>query len=100
MEFKEPYLRAMREQAPKMFNELRRTGAMDAHLQAKSAEAHRMLRDLTTGMETLPNGLVRDANVLRMAEEQVRATLIEFPNERPMPTDVDGEMIPMAQPLR
>ena len=29
MEFKYPYLLAMREQAPKMFNELRRTGALD-----------------------------------------------------------------------
>jgi len=29
VEFKYPYLLAMREQAPKMFNELRRTGAMN-----------------------------------------------------------------------
>lgn len=32
------YLRAMREQAPAMFNELRRSGALDAHLRQKAGE--------------------------------------------------------------
>ena len=46
MEFKGTYLLAMREQAPKMFMELRRSGKLDQHLQEKSTEAHQMLREL------------------------------------------------------
>jgi hypothetical protein len=44
--FKGTYLLAMREQAPKMFMELRRSGKLDQHLQEKSTEAHQMLREL------------------------------------------------------
>lgn len=68
MEFKGPYLFAMREQDPKMFMELRRSGKMDEHLQEKTEEAYKMLDDLTA------KGTPR-----REAEEIVRATLIEFP---------------------
>lgn len=86
MEFKSPYLFAMREQAPKMFNRLRRTGAMDAHLQEKSTEAHRMLEELTADAPKHPNGLTKEP-WLREAEEQVFATLIEFPSDNPEPSD-------------
>ena len=57
MEFKGPYLLAMREQAPKMFNRLRRTGAMDSHLQEKSEEAHRLFDYLTENSPKEKNGL-------------------------------------------
>ena len=89
MEFKGPYVFAMREQAPKMFNRLRRTGAMDAHLQEKSTEAHRMLEELTATAPKHPNGLTKEP-WLREAEEQVRALLIEFPSEEPPPSDPLG----------
>jgi len=79
MEFKEPYLLAMRDRAPKMFNRLRRTGAMNAHLQAKSLEAHRMYEELAKGKERLPSGLVRSASSRQQIEEQVFAALIELP---------------------
>ena len=78
MEFKGPYLRAMRECAPKLFNRLRRSGLMDAHLQQKSAEAHRMLEEFTADAPKLPSGLPQQP-YLREAEEIVFATLIEFP---------------------
>jgi hypothetical protein len=78
MEFKGPYLQAMRVQAPKMFNRLRRTGAMDAHLAMKSAEAHRMFEELTADAPKQANGLPMQP-YLREAEEIVRSTLIEFP---------------------
>ena len=68
MEFKLPYLLAMREQAPKMFNRLRRTGAMDAHLQEKSKEAHEMLDYLTANAPKLKSGLPEQP-YLREAEE-------------------------------
>lgn len=80
MEFKGPYLMAMREQAPKLFRELRKTGQMDAHLQAKSAEAHRMLDELTKDAPKLPNGLPKAPQRIQ-AEQIVLETLIEFPPE-------------------
>ena len=78
MEFKEPYLLAMRERAPRMFNSLVRSGAMDAHLQAKSHEAHDMFRSLTKGVPKDASGHPRLPEA-REAEEQVFALLIEFP---------------------
>ncbi len=89
MEFKEPYLLAMRDQAPKMFNRLRRTGAMDSHLQEKSEEAHRLFDYLTENSPKEKNGLPEQP-YLREAEEQVFAALIEFPSEGPEPSDPLG----------
>ena len=88
MEFKIPYLLAMRDQAPKMFNRLRRTGAMSAHLQAKSLEAHRMYEDLAKGQERLPGGkVVRSASTRQQIKEQVFAALIEFPPDETDPAN-------------
>ncbi len=46
MEFSLPYQLAMRDQAPKMFNRLRRTGALAAHVKAKAVEARRLYAQL------------------------------------------------------
>ena len=46
MNFTEPYLLAMREQAPKMYMELRRHGRLDQHLKMKSHEAQAMFESL------------------------------------------------------
>ncbi|MBX3496644.1 MAG: hypothetical protein KF769_10415 [Parvibaculum sp.] len=73
MEFRLPYLLAMRERAPQMFNQLRRSGQMDAHLEQKVQEAARMLKEMLPENPTLA--------AEREAEEVVRATLIEFPSE-------------------
>lgn len=97
MEFKGPYLYAMRERAPKMFNRLRRTGALNKHLQDKSREAHQMFRMLTEGAPTLPNGYPRDPEA-REAEQQVLETLIEFPSETP--ANVDGDPLVTPAPNR
>ena len=80
MEFKAPYLQAMREQAPRLFNELRKTGALNQHLSRKSAEAHRLFKDLTAGVPKLPSGLPEQPHRSR-AEQLVLETLIEFPPE-------------------
>ena len=79
MEFKVPYLEAMRQQAPQMFNELRRSGAMEAHLADRSNEAHRLFEQLTAGAAKTPSGEVRDPAVRNAAEQQVLETLIDFP---------------------
>ncbi len=89
MEFKLPYLLAMREQAPKMFNQLRRTGALDAHVKPKSKEAHRLFADLTADAPTLPSGYPKEPWA-REAEQQVFATLIEFQSEKPEASDPLG----------
>lgn len=93
VEFKGPYLRAMREQAPKMFNRLRRTGAMEVHLQQKSEEAHRLFAELTANAPKLQNGLPMQP-YFREAEEIVFAALIEFP-----PDDETGRTDPVAKLL-
>ncbi len=79
MDFKAPYLLAMREQAPAMFNELIRSGKMEEHLAEKSKEAHMMFADLTNGMAQLPSGYPRDEQAASAAERTVLETLIEFP---------------------
>ncbi len=86
MEFKYPYLLAMREQAPKMFNRLRKTGALDAHVQEKSKEAHALLDYLTADAPKLPGGQPEDQYRSR-AERQVLEQLIEFPSEGPEPSE-------------
>ncbi len=85
MDFVLPYQLAMRDQAPQMFNRLRRTGALSAHLKAKSAEAHRMYDELAKGKPKLPNGLVEGASNRQQIEELVFAALIEFPPEEMRP---------------
>ncbi len=89
MNFKYPYLLAMREQAPKMFNQLRRTGALDAYVNQKSKEADELLDYLTKNAPKLDNGLPEQPYLGR-AESQVFETLIEFPNESPEPSDPLG----------
>jgi len=80
MEFKLPYVQAMREKAPRMFMEMRRAGTLDQHLQDKSLEAHRMLTEM---LARAPKDQYGDPTMQarREAEETVRATLIEFPAE-------------------
>jgi hypothetical protein len=81
MQMKAAYLEAMREQAPQMFNRLRKTGALDQFVQKKGLEAQKLYEDLTSGADKLPNGEVKDPQIRRSAEEQVLATLIDFPDE-------------------
>ncbi len=94
MEFKEPYVLAMRDQAPKMFNRLRRTGAMSAHLQTKSVEAHRMYEELAKDKPKLPGGVVRSPSTRQQIEEQVFAALIEFPQDQLDPAHQSPEPNP------
>ena len=54
--FKLPYVPAMREQAPQMFNELRRSGQMDKFVQERGLEASRMLHELLAGKPLTPGG--------------------------------------------
>ncbi len=68
-----------------MFNRLRRTGALGAHVKAKSADARRMYDELAKDKPKLPNGLVEGASNRQQIEELVFAALIEFPPEEMSP---------------
>ena len=93
-----PFYEAMRDQAPKMFNRLRRTGGLSQHLKEKSAEAHRMYDELAKNLPKLPNGLVRGAQNRQEIEEQVFATLIEFPPDNPKDDQIPGDQTPTFHP--
>ena len=79
MNFKGPYMQAMRQQAPRMFNELARSGKLEERVQQKSEEAHQMLWDLLAPEPKGPDGLPRDLNALRLAEEWVLGEMLNFP---------------------
>lgn len=89
MEFKIPYLTAMREQAPLMFNQLIRSGKMEAHLQERATEAQQLFELLTKDEPKHANGLLKNAQVEIQTERMVLETLIDFPapNAGPEPTD-------------
>lgn len=79
MEFKGPYLLAMRERAPKMFVELCRGGQLDQHVQEKSLEAHTLLNQLLASEPKGIDGLPKDPQALRLAEEIVLGQMLDFP---------------------
>ena len=88
LNFRTAYLQAMRDQAPEMFRELRsQQGALEAHLDAKQAEAQAMFRELTKGAKTLPSGALADPSLESRATEQVFSTLIEFPPPNSTPEE-------------
>lgn len=99
MEFKVPYLLAMREQDPKMFMDLRRSGELEAHVQQKAEEASQMLKGLLANVPKSEHGNAGVSDQ-QAAEEQVLATLIDFPQQKkdqnPEPPD-DLPTAPMRQ---
>ena len=73
-------MQAMRQQAPQMFNELARSDQLEAHVQKKSEEAHQMLRDLLAPEEPKGvDGLPRDPQAQRLAEERMLGEMLDFP---------------------
>lgn len=99
MEFKLAYLNAMRDQAPKMFNELRRTGAMDVHLQKKGEEAMRLRDELLANEPKGPSGLPKNLTAQRLAEEIVFKQLIEFPPDDEPDDEAEIESLGEDGPL-
>ena len=93
MEFKTPYVLAMREQAPKMFMEMRRAGTLEDHLQAKAMEADRMLKGLLAQAPKDERGQALPA-ARQAAEEVVRATLIEFPDPETTMREPPEDLMP------
>lgn len=74
-------MRAMRERAPKMFVELCRSGGLDEHVQEKGQEAHELLQQLLASEPRGVDGLPKDVQAERLAEERVLAQMLDFPDE-------------------
>lgn len=85
MEFKIPYLLAMRDRAPKLMRDLEKHGRLKQHLDLKSREAHEMLRGILRKHKH--PSLAQE----REAEEIVRQTLIEFPPESDRDSPIQKE---------
>ena len=79
MTFKGPYMQAMRQQPPQMFNELVRSGQLEAHVRKKSEEAHQMLRDPLAPEPKGVDGLPGDPQAQRLAEERMLGEMLNFP---------------------
>lgn len=76
MDIKAQYLQAMRSQAPALFKRMSKAGELEKAATDLSRQAEQMFRQLTADK---PKPLsLRDR---REAEEQVRAALLQFPNE-------------------
>lgn len=99
MDFKTPYLLALAERDPKLFMELRRSGQMDDHLRQKQLQANE-LKELLLAQYPHPS-----MAEVREAEEQVFATLIDFPSAedeeespgRPDHLSLAGEGFPLTE---
>lgn len=91
MDFKSQYVQALRDHDPKLFRELVKTRQIDQYLQEKSLEAHKLLDDLLAGEPKGVDGLPKDPQALRIAEERVKSQMLEFPvperDQHPEPPD-------------
>lgn len=86
--FRTDYAKAMREQAPAMFSQLRRSGALEGHLNKKVKEAQDLFAQLANGMEKLPGtGVLANPADEQAVTEQVYAAMMEFPAPTDAPED-------------
>ncbi len=83
MDFKSRYVQVLRDQDPKLFRELVKTNKIDQYLQEKSLEAHELLETLLAPEPKGPDGLPRDPQAQRLAEERVMAQMLDFPQSDP-----------------
>ena len=79
MEFRLPYMQAMRQQAPKMFNRLNREGKLQAFVDEKAKEASRLFEELTKDAPKEKGGYPKEPQASE-AIETVMSQMLEFPN--------------------
>ncbi len=79
MEFRLQYLQAMRQQAPKLFNQLNREGKLMALADEKAKEAAALFAELTKDAPKERGGYPKEPFASE-AQEAVLQTLIDFPN--------------------
>ena len=97
MEFKASYLQAMRQQAPKLFNQLNREGKLTAYVDEKAAEASRLFHELTANAPKEQGGYPR-APEAREAIEQVMAVMLDFPTHEQTTRQMDEKSALQNEP--
>lgn len=97
MEFRLPYLQAMRQQAPRMFNQLSREGSLEAFVNEKAAEASRMFHELTASAPKEAGGYPKEPQASE-AIEQVMAAMLDFPNHEQTTRQTDERSALMNEP--
>lgn len=99
MDFKSRYVQELRDKDPALFRELVRSHQIDQFLQQKSAEAHALLEQLLAPEPKGPDGLPKDPQALRLAEERVFAQMTEFevPENRQNPEPPDDLPTPTSR---
>jgi len=97
MEFKLPYLQAMRQQAPKMFNRLSREGTLMAFVDQKAAEASKLFHELTANAPKGPGGYPKEPEATEAAE-QVMAVMLDFPKHEQTTRQMDERSALLDQP--
>ena len=88
MEFKASYLQAMRQQAPKLFNQLSREGKLTAYVDEKAAEASRLFHELTANAPKEQGGYPKEPEASE-AIEQVMAVMLDFPKHEQTTRQMD-----------
>lgn len=97
MEFRSQYLRAMREQAPKMFNRLNREGKLEAFVNEKAIEASRMFEELTKDAPREKGGYPKEPQASE-AQEAVMAAMLDFPNHEQTTRQADERSALLNEP--
>jgi hypothetical protein len=98
MEFRLSYLQAMRQQAPKLFNQLNREGKLQAYLDEKAAEASRLFHELTANAPKETGGYPKNPEA-REAIEQVMAVMLDFPKDNQTTRQMDERNALQNEPL-
>ena len=80
MEFRFQFLTAMQEQNPKLYRRLDKAGELDRFVELKAREAAKMFQELTRDAPKTEGGYPKQPWA-REAEEQVKASLFEFPDD-------------------
>eukprot|EP01037_Dinobryon_pediforme_P005930 gene5930-5999_t len=79
MQFRRPYLLAMREQAPGLYSNLQHAGRLEGHLDWVCDRARLMKAHILSDEPRSEGGWITDMQAERIAEEIVFAKLIQFP---------------------
>lgn len=97
MEFKVPYMQAMRQQAPKLFNQLNREGKLTAYVDEKAVEASRLFHELTASAPKEEGGYPKEPEASE-AIEQVMAVMLDFPKHELTTQQMDERSALLDQP--
>ncbi len=97
MEFRLPYLQAMRAQAPKLFNRLSRSGELESYVNEKAKQASDLFHELTKDAPKEQGGYPKEPFASEAAEA-VMQTLIDFPNHEQTTRQADERSALLNEP--